>query len=83
MHGVLTKTGQAMKFTDVAIGQPFFAHGVFWTRIGSSAASEIKGSDWVGARVCDFLCDSPYRQGEIVEYVTMEIVREHPSSSES
>lgn len=72
MTGFLKRAGMPLKFNDVMIGQPFFAHGVFWTRISPNGASEIRGSDWVGAKVCDFMCDAPDERGEDVEYVSFE-----------
>ena len=73
VSGILKQTGQNIKFKDVMIGQPFFAHGAFWTRISNQAAAKIKGSDWVGATICDFLCDSLDERGEDVEYVILEV----------
>lgn len=72
MTGFLNRTGQQIKFKDVMIGQPFFAHCAFWTRISPNSAAEIRGSDWVGARICDFMCDALDECGEDVEYVKLE-----------
>jgi hypothetical protein len=50
----LYRTKRKMKFGDVMIGQPFYACKRYWNRSDYEAASEIKGSTWVGAQVCSF-----------------------------
>jgi hypothetical protein len=50
----LYRTKRKMKFGDVMIGQPFYACKRYWNRSDYEAASEIKGSTWIGAQVCSF-----------------------------
>jgi hypothetical protein len=64
----LRRTGRMVPFLDVNIGQPFFAHGAFWTRYDREAASKMAGSQTHGS-CCTFTIDEADRLVESVEII--------------
>lgn len=53
----LKRTGKRVKFTDVGIGAPFFAHRKIWVRTSYDAATVL--SDSVSfASTCNFMIDA-------------------------
>ncbi len=65
----LRRTGNAIEFIDVSIGQPFFAHNKFWTRISPEVAAALSGSLHKGASCCNFAIDEEDKFVEQVECV--------------
>lgn len=39
---VLERTGQAVHFLDVSIGEPFFYEGTFWTRTNRYVGTDLR-----------------------------------------
>ena len=71
MRFELQRTGKRIKFTDVAIGNPFFAHGKMWTRTSYSGATQMASSGW-HASSCSFDLDPWDKYVEYVLYVVEE-----------
>ena len=66
----LRKTGKKVRFLDVSIGQPFYAHNRFWVRISYEGASELRASLCHAATCCNFTIDAEDEFVEEVESVT-------------
>lgn len=64
-----------IRFSESWIGQPFYAHGKYWTRWDTEAASTMHGSQTHGS-ACNFMIDAPdgdKTKGEWVEEVICEL----------
>jgi len=65
----LVATGERIRFTDVAIGAPFFAHGCFWVRTSYDAGTSMASSQERGQYgACNFMQDPKDKFVTAVEY---------------
>lgn len=68
------RTGRLVPFTDVGIGQPFWAHGKVWVRTSYEAATEMTSTpqrnaglrNW--ASTCNFAIDPWDKEVEALLY---------------
>lgn len=66
----LRATGKRIRFLEVAIGNPFAAHGCIWVRTSYEAATKIAYSGYKAASCCNFTIDEC---DEWVEFVNVVI----------
>ena len=63
----LRRTGKAISFKTVGIGNPFFAHGKIWIRVDYDAAKQLVPSD-MHSSVCNFVIAASDEAVEFVNY---------------
>lgn len=65
----LKRTGKSIKFLDVHIGHPFYAHNKIWIRTDYPAAAEL-GDSGSHTSVCNFTIDEEDKVvGEVIMVV--------------
>ena len=64
----LRRTRKMVKFTDLCVGNPFFAHGRVWIRIDELSAVALGSSGDYGGSCCDFTLDACDEFVEAIEY---------------